>query len=249
MFSKSWMLAVVVILITGCGRQDLDPNVEERGIVSDPGPVKADGTNSCKAICGAKAPSGCWCDAACSSYGDCCPDKKAVCNAATTCADLSCGAGTHCEMKGINGGAIPVCINDPVVKTCADLGGTCLPLTYPMAQCQAGQIADTSAGLCEAIPGQSTTCCHAAPAPVQTCATFVCGEGTHCEMKGINGGSVPVCIQDPVVGKTCSDLGGTCLPLTYPMGQCKAGEISNTTAGLCGGMPGQSSICCVPKAP
>jgi hypothetical protein len=23
--------------------------------------------------------SGCWCDAACTSYGDCCPDKVAVC--------------------------------------------------------------------------------------------------------------------------------------------------------------------------
>lgn len=30
-----------------------------------------------------------------------------------TCANVRCAAGTHCEMKGINGGSIPVCIADP----------------------------------------------------------------------------------------------------------------------------------------
>jgi hypothetical protein len=46
----------------------------------------------------------------------------------TTCANVRCASGTHCEMKGINGGAIPVCIKDaaPCVRggcsgqTCAD---------------------------------------------------------------------------------------------------------------------------------
>jgi hypothetical protein len=238
-------LAVVAILAAGCGRQDLDPNADERGIVSDPGPVKADYTNSCTKLCGKKAPSGCWCDAACDGYGDCCPDKKAACNVATTCAQLACSAGTHCEMKGINGGAVPVCIKDSVVgKTCADLGGTCLPLTFPMGSCQPGQIADTSAGLCSPIPGLSSTCCHGAP--VQSCATFSCTAGYHCEMKGINGGAVPACIKDPIVGKTCADLGGTCLPLTFPMGQCAADETPDPTAGLCAPLPGQSATCCVP---
>ena len=48
--------------------------------------------------------------------------------ATLTCANVRCAAGTHCEMKGINGGAIPICMNDPqpCVKTgcsgqiCAD---------------------------------------------------------------------------------------------------------------------------------
>jgi hypothetical protein len=30
----------------------------------------------------------------------------------SSCANVRCTSGTHCEMKGINGGAIPVCIND-----------------------------------------------------------------------------------------------------------------------------------------
>jgi hypothetical protein len=37
----------------------------------------------------------------------------------TTCANVRCAAGTHCEMKGINGGAIPVCLADaaPCVRS------------------------------------------------------------------------------------------------------------------------------------
>ncbi len=31
----------------------------------------------------------------------------------STCANVRCTASTHCEMKGINGGAIPVCIANP----------------------------------------------------------------------------------------------------------------------------------------
>ncbi|MBX3131135.1 MAG: hypothetical protein KF718_30730 [Polyangiaceae bacterium] len=38
--------------------------------------------SSCRASCGGSAPSGnCWCDAACSQYGDCCSDYAAECAA------------------------------------------------------------------------------------------------------------------------------------------------------------------------
>lgn len=35
--------------------------------------------NSCVGSCGTQAPGGCWCDFFCSFFGDCCPDKFAVC--------------------------------------------------------------------------------------------------------------------------------------------------------------------------
>ncbi|MCB9718054.1 MAG: hypothetical protein H6712_29660 [Myxococcales bacterium] len=35
--------------------------------------------DSCGGECGGSAPSGCWCDAACQSYGDCCDDYTNVC--------------------------------------------------------------------------------------------------------------------------------------------------------------------------
>lgn len=41
--------------------------------------------------------------------------------ATITCANVRCAAGTHCEMKGINGGAIPVCIQDAPTSTCANV--------------------------------------------------------------------------------------------------------------------------------
>lgn len=34
---------------------------------------------SCVGFCGGAAPSGCWCDADCCGFGDCCPDQTAVC--------------------------------------------------------------------------------------------------------------------------------------------------------------------------
>jgi hypothetical protein len=41
---------------------------------------------------------------------------------ANTCANVRCAAGTHCEMKGINGGAIPVCIQDAPLAPCVRTG-------------------------------------------------------------------------------------------------------------------------------
>jgi len=41
---------------------------------------------------------------------------------ANTCANVRCTAGTHCEMKGINGGALPVCIKDAPLAPCVRTG-------------------------------------------------------------------------------------------------------------------------------
>ncbi len=38
------------------------------------------GPNSCLNICGKQASSGCWCDATCAQYGDCCADVQAACS-------------------------------------------------------------------------------------------------------------------------------------------------------------------------
>ena len=61
-----------------------------------------------------------------------------------TCANVRCAAGTHCEMKGINGGSIPVCVNNPPALTCASVlcapnttctetatGPKCVPIAQP----------------------------------------------------------------------------------------------------------------------
>lgn len=40
---------------------------------------KGDDLASCYGYCGGMAADGCWCDAECSSYGDCCPDLASAC--------------------------------------------------------------------------------------------------------------------------------------------------------------------------
>jgi Zn-dependent metalloprotease len=39
------------------------------------------GGASCEGSCGGQSADGCWCDRHCDRYGDCCPDKAAVCGA------------------------------------------------------------------------------------------------------------------------------------------------------------------------
>jgi len=68
-----------------------------------------------------------------------------------TCANVRCAAGTHCEMKGINGGSIPVCVND--APSCATMlcapgstceetpsGGRCVPMSPCVKTGCSGQI-------------------------------------------------------------------------------------------------------------
>lgn len=96
----------------------------------------------------------------------------------SSCANVRCGAGTHCEMKGINGGAVPVCIaNAPATcaatlcapnTTCVDkpTGAECVPNAQPACQktgCSAQICADHSViTTCELRPEyacyQSATC-------------------------------------------------------------------------------------------
>lgn len=46
---------------------------------SSPPPSNKVSTKSCQNACGAQAPSGCWCDTACTGYGDCCSDYQTYC--------------------------------------------------------------------------------------------------------------------------------------------------------------------------
>lgn len=47
----------------------------------------------------------------------------------TTCANVRCTSGTHCEMKSIHGGQVPACVEDhPPVASCADT--RCAPGTH-----------------------------------------------------------------------------------------------------------------------
>jgi len=81
----------VLLLLHGCGA----PPQGDRLDPAPRGSGKADTTGSCQGICGAAtaAPGGCWCDEMCSSYGDCCQDKAALCDGAAPTAPAASDPG------------------------------------------------------------------------------------------------------------------------------------------------------------
>lgn len=80
--SVSVLGALVLAAGLGCsvedeGRFEDDDEELERGVWDEAD--KTDETATCAGACGDQAAAGCWCDDACDGYGDCCPDKAAVC--------------------------------------------------------------------------------------------------------------------------------------------------------------------------
>jgi hypothetical protein len=81
--SKIAGLSIVLsssLLATGCDEAPGDPDApafaeEERGHWL---PGKADGA-TCVDACGGQSDFGCWCDDACTDFGDCCPDYEPAC--------------------------------------------------------------------------------------------------------------------------------------------------------------------------
>jgi len=100
-----------------------------------------------------------------------------------TCANVRCAAGTHCEMKGINGGSIPVCIANPVLS-CATM--LCAPGTNCVDGPQGGECV-----------------------PVVTCASMLCMVGTTCVDKPTGSECVPnapaACRKTGCSSHLCSD--------------------------------------------
>jgi|GEM_PF-4389311 hypothetical protein len=90
----------------------LDPLGEADAGRGATGNSKSDGF-TCAGACGTQSPNGCWCDDLCSSFGDCCSDKEAVCDkppqadasvCVPECGNLQCGpdplCGTECGICG-----------------------------------------------------------------------------------------------------------------------------------------------------
>jgi len=69
---------------------------------------KADDAGSCQDACGGQSDHGaCWCDDLCAKYGDCCADKKALCDQDVPCFAAGCSG--------------QVCSEDPDVITICDM--------------------------------------------------------------------------------------------------------------------------------
>ncbi len=98
-------LAVLGLLFAAPASANWWDELEQAG---DEAPAEEEGT--CEASCGGQAPTGCWCDAGCVWFGDCCADKVAVCDTpepAGSCAgacgaasDDGCWCDESCEIYG-----------------------------------------------------------------------------------------------------------------------------------------------------
>jgi len=108
MFTRNIWLVLAVNLLAACGGLDPAEEEEQDGVVDDG--AKADSLKKAK-LCGGIAGLACPKGYYCQLDGDY-PDAAGKCVKTQTCANVKCGWGLHCEMKGINGGAIPVCLND-----------------------------------------------------------------------------------------------------------------------------------------
>ena len=102
----TWLAVTVGVLgLSACGGTEGEPEVASapRGVVPPRGIGKFDGTDSCKGICGKKAPAGCWCDESCAKYGDCCKDKVQQCSAPTPTPTPKASCTGVCGKKSADG--------------------------------------------------------------------------------------------------------------------------------------------------
>jgi hypothetical protein len=138
-------------------------------------------------------------------------------------AGLTCSSGKTCvddpsdscdpEAGGRDCGG--VCINKATAKKCGGFAGV---------TCSTGSVCvDDPSDSCDPHTGGadcSGFCVHSSPSGGDaTCATVHCSSGYHCEVKGINGGAIGVCIKGEPCGNTfcgdgeqcCNPLNGTCV--------------------------------------
>lgn len=101
------LLGITVAWITACAEGGGRPTAEAgRGEWMPSG--KADEFATCEGACGGEAVAGCWCDADCEDYGDCCPDVAPVCWGESECGD---DAGSHGNDGGAGGEPTGDCVS------------------------------------------------------------------------------------------------------------------------------------------
>jgi hypothetical protein len=166
---------------------------------SDDNPATNDSTNGENDLRGVKHCGG-IAALACSAGQTCVDDPIDSCdpaNGGRDCSGICVDAKSAPKCGGLAG--IPCasglrCVDDPSdgcdpAKGGADCGGICVkaacdPKLALTVTCMAGLEFDQQQ--CKCVK----------PAAKVSCLTLTCAQGNHCEMKGINGGAIPVCIKD-----------------------------------------------------
>ena len=143
---------------------------------------------------------------------------------------VGCGAGDGSNSSSAQSEADTSSVDDGKADSnknaCKSAGGKCVALTPTSCSGEWGDAKTYSCG-----KGLGVGCCFApGTEPPKDCSEQKCDSGYHCEMKGINGGSIPACIKDAkapgvecgsktcAVGDVCCNSScGICVP---PGGHC-----------------------------
>ncbi|GMV41147.1 MAG: hypothetical protein AMXMBFR64_28630 [Myxococcales bacterium] len=205
---------------------------------------------TCEGHCGSDQPTdaGCYCDAACVQYGDCCGDYQQVCGG---------GGGEGCEGKcGSDQPTAAGCYCD---DSCVQYGDCCSDYATLCGGEPTGCGGVTYEGCC-AENGTKLQYCENDKLTVLNCAENGCGwDGTNgfydCGKEGEDpsGENPRVCTECvPSCGDAkCGDDGcggscGSCGPNEYcDAGACKAGQDprGKSCAGNCGGQAPSGCFC------
>lgn len=133
--------------------------------------------------CGGQASDGtCYCDASCSTYGDCCGNYEATCDGddplppptptGTICfQDEGCEAGEYCDMSV----CLSPCTNDEVIcpAVCA---GQCLDVPPALDSCEGSCGGQAPAGCwCDESCAQYGDCCEDKVEQCDPCTVAECG--------------------------------------------------------------------------
>ncbi|GMV41342.1 MAG: hypothetical protein AMXMBFR64_30580 [Myxococcales bacterium] len=173
---------------------------------------------SCAGACGGQSPDGCWCDDACTGYGDCCPDYAALCAAGPPPASCegACGgqspAGCWCDNACTGYG-----------DCCPDYAAICKNAD-PTCKSQCGGMSPGGC-YCDALCASLHDCCDDKGAECGGCGC----KGKECGDDGC-GASCGDCAD----GNACAS--GSCVPV--PAEGCTPLE----GAG-CDGCPCEACVC------
>lgn len=256
-------------LVAGCSVDDEDPQEEQTLPERRHKIGKADLWGSCdgpgnSVHCGHKSQGNCWCDKACTEFGDCCADYQDTCG--SQCSPIMCTL--FCAYgfkKGPDGCEVCSCVQPeqcggfanfqcPAGKTCiddptdscdpqnggADCGGICVE---PSPCLNAGGTCHNGLALCG--PGTTASSLECSNTSIeQTCC--VPDDATP-SCQGLCGGAAPgkVCYCDSLCtqyGDCCADYASVCgTERTPASGPCvkNSNEACTTDAdcatGGCGG--------------
>lgn len=178
MKSISRTLGLSSLFILGCGSEPSAEGEGDRGTYQAGG--KADEFASCAGACDGQSKDGCWCDAECDAFGDCCPDKVDVCDGTgSACGPATCAADEVCcnESCGVCTPAGGFCTQQ-VCEDPEELGQECGP-----SRCAAGEVCcNESCGICTQ-PGDFCTqevCVDPDPDGSVPCGDAQCADGLVC---------------------------------------------------------------------